>query len=87
MCIRDRGGAEAGHGHSQHIAGGAAQLFHGADGHQQSETAVQTARDADDRRLGDVYKRQALHRPAAGLPQHRADPAQPGHHHHQGLLL
>ena len=46
------GGAEAGHGHGQHIAGGAAQLFHGADGYQQSEAAVQTARDADDRRLG-----------------------------------
>ena len=46
------GGAEAGHGHGQHIAGGAAQLLHGADGHQQGEAAVQTARDADDRRLG-----------------------------------
>ena len=46
------GGAEAGHGHGQHIGGGAAQLLHGADGHQQSKAAVQPAGDADDRRFG-----------------------------------
>ena len=37
------GGAEAGHGHGQHVAGGPAQLLHGADGYQQGEAAVQTA--------------------------------------------
>ena len=46
------GGAEAGHGHGQHIAGGAAQLLHGAHRHQQGQTAVQTAGNADDRRFG-----------------------------------
>ena len=42
------GGAKAGHGHGQHIGGGAAQLLHGADSHQQGKAAVQTARNADD---------------------------------------
>ena len=42
------GGAKAGHGHGQHIGGGAAQLFHGAHGHQQGKAAVQTAGNADD---------------------------------------
>ena len=45
-------GAQAGHGHSQHIPGGAAQLLHGTHGHQQSKTAVQAAGNADDRRFG-----------------------------------
>ena len=40
-------GAEAGHGHSQHIPGGAAQLLHGTHGHQQRKTAVQAAGNAD----------------------------------------
>ena len=46
------GGAEAGHGHGQHIGGGAAELLHGADGHQQGKAAVQPAGDADDGRFG-----------------------------------
>ena len=40
-------GAKAGHGHSQHIPGGAAQLLHGTHGHQQRKTAVQAAGNAD----------------------------------------
>ena len=43
-------GAEAGHGHGQHVGGGAAQLLHGTHGHQQGQAAVQPARDADDGR-------------------------------------
>ena len=43
------GGAKAGHGHRQHIGGGAVQLLHGAHCHQQGKTAVQAAGNANDR--------------------------------------
>ena len=45
------GGAKAGHGHRQHIGGGAVQLLHGTHCHQQGKAAVQAAGNANDRRF------------------------------------
>ena len=45
------GGAKAGHGHRQHIGGGAVQLLHGAHRHQQGKTAVQATGNTNDRRF------------------------------------
>ena len=43
------GSAKTGHGHRQHIGGGAMQLLHGAHCHQQGKAAVQAAGNTNDR--------------------------------------